>query len=490
MNFLQNIRLRSEGCESRLDYDAVFDRFQCTSFLSPPPSIVNSRLLSCSFAKKRKHGHILAVTCEEGQIIILNTKITENNMYSYNINETSEGGNALFSVAWSEIDMKLITTSGNHAVSLWNVHNCGTLTNINLFKAHRCSVKTACFKPQNSEIFASGGRDGNIFVWDARTNNSTGPEQCINNCHKKFITDKSENSSITSLVFQDELKLISCADTDTNIKIWDLRKTYLRNMEKPIPLYQLPSPKKNSLHGYTHMVINKSGSKLFANSSNHIIYCYNVSSFSKTPESTYSGHSVRNFFAKLSLSPDEKYITSTDSDNKIYFWRINSSEAPIIRLSGKSDTLTGLSDISWCPEDPLMLATSSDHSSPWIWTIPSEDKLTPSYSEKKYMDSNSISFVERLSKTHVKCKRNSAMNSISLKNSMKQKELSSMIILPNTVADGYQTHICVNVQKKNKTSNNWLTNLHNQQVKKLIIEKEIKMSPNAKVVIFYLKKFS
>lgn len=56
-----------------------------------------------------------------------------------------------------------------------------------------------------------------------------------------------------------------------------------------------------------------------------------------------------------------------------------------------------------------------------------------------------------------------------------------MIILPNTVADGYQTHICVNVQKKNKTSNNWLTNLHNQQVKKLIIEKEIKMSPNAKV---------
>lgn len=72
-------------------------------------------------------------------------------------------------------------------------------------------------------------------------------------------------------------------------------------------------------------------------------------------ESTYSGHSVRNFFAKLSLSPDEKYITSTDSDNKIYFWRINSSEAPIIRLSGKSDTLTGLSDISWCPEDPLMV---------------------------------------------------------------------------------------------------------------------------------------
>lgn len=83
---------------------------------------------------------------------------------NYLVNETSEGGNALFSVAWSEIDMKLITTSGNHAVSLWNVHNCGTLTNINLFKAHRCSVKTACFKPQNSGKYLFFISLHNIFI--------------------------------------------------------------------------------------------------------------------------------------------------------------------------------------------------------------------------------------------------------------------------------------------------------------------------------------
>lgn len=36
--------------------------------------MVDSKLLSCSFAKKQGCGHILAATCENGAIIILNTE--------------------------------------------------------------------------------------------------------------------------------------------------------------------------------------------------------------------------------------------------------------------------------------------------------------------------------------------------------------------------------------------------------------------------------
>lgn len=64
---------------------------------------------------------------------------------------TQEDNNdALFSVEWSEVDMKLITTSGDHAVGLWNLQDNCALTKLNSFNAHRCTVKTACFKPQSS----------------------------------------------------------------------------------------------------------------------------------------------------------------------------------------------------------------------------------------------------------------------------------------------------------------------------------------------------
>lgn len=65
--------------------------------------------------------------------------------------------NALFSAQWSEIDMKLITTSGDHAVGLWNLTDNCQLTKLNSFKAHRCTVKTACFKPQNSGSTSKNG---------------------------------------------------------------------------------------------------------------------------------------------------------------------------------------------------------------------------------------------------------------------------------------------------------------------------------------------
>lgn len=47
-------------------------------------------------------------------------------------------------------------------------------------------------------------------------------------------------------------------------------------------------------------------------------------------------------------------------------------------------------------------------------------------------------------------------------------------MLPNAVIDGYQTHICAEVEKHRDLTNNWLTNIHHQQIKKLVMEKQIK----------------
>lgn len=147
-------------------------------------------------------------------------------------------------------------------------------------------------------------------------------------------------------------------------------------MKKPTPAVQLCSVEKNSFIGYTHMVTNVSGTRLFANSTNSKIYCYNISSHSSSlgnyfpeiqifvslnqsaqlkfsfliSEYIYTGHYCERFYVKCSLSPDEKYLASTDSLNKVYIWKVNTSPKPFIMLDGIDE---GLSDISWCPADQL-----------------------------------------------------------------------------------------------------------------------------------------
>ena len=58
----------------------------------------------------------------------------------------------VFSAAWSEVDLKLVTVSSDRpgSVKLWNVGESGTLQFLNTFSIHKRSVKTACFKPQSS----------------------------------------------------------------------------------------------------------------------------------------------------------------------------------------------------------------------------------------------------------------------------------------------------------------------------------------------------
>lgn len=62
----------------------------------------------------------------------------------------------VFSAAWSEIDLKLVTVSSGRSdsVKLWDVNEDGILQNLNAFSFHKRSVKTAGFKPQsNSKSF-------------------------------------------------------------------------------------------------------------------------------------------------------------------------------------------------------------------------------------------------------------------------------------------------------------------------------------------------
>lgn len=51
-----------------------------------------------------------------------------------------------------------------------------------VFKGHSRSVKTAAFRKTDSAVFATGGRDGAIYIWDTRTNSHVGSMSRADNC--------------------------------------------------------------------------------------------------------------------------------------------------------------------------------------------------------------------------------------------------------------------------------------------------------------------
>lgn len=94
-----------------------------------------------------------------------------------------------------------------------------------VFKGHSRSVKTAAFRKTDSAVFATGGRDGAIYIWDTRANSHVGSMSRADNCilsghtgpgpgtpqsHKRRPTTRQtpklppniSSNSITGLIFQ------------------------------------------------------------------------------------------------------------------------------------------------------------------------------------------------------------------------------------------------------------------------------------------------
>lgn len=124
------------------------------------------------------------------------------------------------------------------------------------------------------------------------------------------------NSSVTGLVFQDENTLISCGPGDGVIKVWDLRRCYSSLKKEPIAKYNLPYAGNSTLKGFTNLIVDESGSRLYASCMDSNIYSYNISSYSAVPHMVYSGLQINSFYIKSALSPDGEYLLSGSSDEK------------------------------------------------------------------------------------------------------------------------------------------------------------------------------
>lgn len=341
-------------------------------------------IFACKFAIMQGYEHLLALANEEGRISIHNT---ESNSSRYGGGAHS---NAVFDLAWLPRRLKFVSAAGDHSATLFNVGN-GSIVPEKVFRGHTRSLKTVACRTDDSSVFASGGRDGKIIVWDPRASKSDVVDipdislpfsHVFQNSQIKGLKNAppvSASSSVTGLVFQDTDTLISCGSGDGIIKVWDMRKTYCISNKEPISKYRLPYGGTTSRFGFSNLLVDSSSTKLYANCVDNVIYCYNIATYCEEPIMKYVGHKNSTYYVKASLSADDKYLFSGSSDNNAYIWNIKHSE-PLVRLEGHEAEVTC---VAWSGKrNSTTLVTCSDDLKHKLWRVGPE--ILPKSCDSEY----------------------------------------------------------------------------------------------------------
>ncbi|XP_078037476.1 WD40 domain-containing protein denticleless [Augochlora pura] len=390
MSLVRSIVERERGSEFIRDYDIALYRLKCyqndvyrgitpnTNALdfNPEPPV-----FACRFCTTEGYEQIIALANEDGKVAIQDTNVK--GVSNQPLEGTQAHCNAIFDVAWMPGELKLVTASGDHSARLWDVSG-PEIRQVDYFHAHTRSVKTAVFRYQDQAVFATGARDGFIMLWDIRANHHEHrkPDNCIANAHnmgtmsnmrqRRAINHTSRAQSITSLAFQDDVTLLSCAAGDGLIKVWDLRKNYTVHKKEPIAKHTMNYNGHSTRNGFSSLLICPARITLYASCMDNIIYAYNISSYNPNPIAEYYGHQNCTYYVKTCLSADGRYIASGSSDELAYIWRTNKPGAPVVQLSGHTEEVTC---IAWCNVGETKIVTCSDDSCHRIWRIGREHKI-------------------------------------------------------------------------------------------------------------------
>ncbi|NXK25045.1 DTL protein, partial [Arenaria interpres] len=379
---------------SALPLQHLLDSYQCgreDDHLSYGEAGMPVPPFGCTFSAAPNLEHVLAVANEEGFVRLYDTEAQTTSKLIFK--EWQAHSNAVFDLAWVPGEHRIVTASGDQTAKVWDVR-AGEL--LGICKGHQCSLKSVAFSRFDKAVFCTGGRDGNIMVWDMRCNKKDGFYRQVNQISGAHnVVDKQTPSkpkkkrqnlrglaplvdfqqSVTVVLLQDEHTLISAGAVDGVIKVWDLRKNYTAYRQDPVPFRSFCYPGTSTRKlGYSSLVLDSTGANLFANCTDDSIYMFNMTSSRTTPVAVFNGHQNSTFYVKSSTSPDDQFLVSGSSDCNAYIWKVSEPSLPPRILIGHSQEVTS---IAWCPSDFTKIVTCSDDNTVRIWRLrrhPEEEK--------------------------------------------------------------------------------------------------------------------
>ncbi|RIB22325.1 WD40-repeat-containing domain protein [Gigaspora rosea] len=339
---------------------------------------------ACSFSHVAQDGKCLAVADEEGMVGLIDARY-DNTIETERVRtEFRAHDNAVFDIMWSPDDRQMVTASGDQTARLWDVElqQCKAV-----FLAHTCSIKSVNYNSIDPNMWVTASRDGNIFIWDARTVGMQTPEgetlykpvNSIRSAHSldnpKKKTRKScslphrskPTSSVTGAQFlkHQQHLLASSGAIDGIIKFWDLRNHSNTKASLPVQISINGATAKRP-HGISTLILDNSGTRLYANSTDNYIYQYDPINLG-APLTRFTSPTFRcsSFYIRMAISPDDRYIVSGSSDKCIYMWETDFPDENPIVLKAHENEVTSL---SWS-RDLELFASCSDDTSLRLWRV-------------------------------------------------------------------------------------------------------------------------
>ncbi|CAG9862850.1 unnamed protein product [Phyllotreta striolata] len=393
---IRRLQSRKENCFSYLlpDFDGL------EGFLRDTP------IFTCKFNPKLSNEHILALANEDGKLVVHNCR--DRSRYGIRAHN-----NAIFDLAWTSDASNIITASGDHTTKLYDVQS-GELRPISTFCGHSRSIKTVAAEPDDPAVFATGGRDGTIIVWDRRFN-QTGrsvdlPFGSINHCEdasrcfsrsdkviidnshavKMFKSNKSKcnktnkinafyGTESNSFDPNESQSSPTCSRFNSNES--QSSGNHSGNELNGSPR-SINSRRRNSKKTWTYSSA-KSVTGLAFQSSNTLISCgagdgaikiwdlrkhYNIYQKQPKPKRVlpYPGNSAKNGYSNLFFDNDRLKLYANCLDNVIYCYNINNyDDIPISTYTGHSNTTFYIK--SGISSDGKYLISGSSDDNAYIW---------------------------------------------------------------------------------------------------------------------------
>uniref|UniRef100_A0A0N4XCM3 WD_REPEATS_REGION domain-containing protein n=1 Tax=Nippostrongylus brasiliensis TaxID=27835 RepID=A0A0N4XCM3_NIPBR len=181
-----------------------------------------------------------------------------------------------------------------------------------------------------SDVFATGGRDGQIRLWDARTScfrqqgqvvkkpvnvykgahvikdYRTPPKKKSSAARKSSRFDSAEPPSVTSLVYANEHTLVSgSSHGKSGLRLWDTRKISVKDEGHVLATLEVPTHKDA---GITSLCLDRYGSSLFAAVTDSCVYEYGITTSCSKPVRHFTGAAIESFYVQVQSSPTGDYL--------------------------------------------------------------------------------------------------------------------------------------------------------------------------------------
>lgn len=219
-----------------------------------------------------------------------------------------------YGLAWNPLKRgHLISSSDDCTICLWDITKSDkTLKALSIFRGHSSVVEDVTWHTLHDNEFASVGDDHNLLIWDTRKSDYTAPAQ-------KVVASEKEVNCVQFSPFSEFI--LATGGADQLVKLWDTRNL------------------KSELHSFD----------------NHKDEVFNLN---------WSPH-------------EETVLASSGADRRLCLWDLNkigdeqngddAKDGPPELLFTHAGHCAKISDFTWSPSEPWMLASVSEDNVIQAW---------------------------------------------------------------------------------------------------------------------------